>query len=190
MSAPHWLPHWLDEEEWAILKSKGWTEEMLERLKPTPEKEAIEHKFTSTALRALSVSGYSALEFLASNPDLSPVRLAERLNHGANARGLVAAMYREAIQCDSVRKTAKELLVRALQEKFCNGWTSRSKIRPSVKLGSWESDFCRNVNNKVCIRRVRNIFRHLTVDDPPVDGWKPHDDDLLDELFDMYWPIP
>lgn len=190
MKTPEWLPLWMDEDEWHDLQAKGWTLEMLEDLKRKPEHEAVDQQFLQNAKRALAEVGYGALEFIAANPGLSTVDLAKSLNRGANARGLVMAVYEEAIRCGVLRETAKDLFVRTIDAKFPEGWFYDEKISAHVKIGGWNHSLYDFVNDERVAKAAKKIMRHLAMDHPPPEGWKPEpqNDPLIDELFDRYWP--
>jgi len=172
-----------------FFESLGYTPEILEAMKPTPASEAVEYMFLDRAKRALAEAGYSALQFLAANRGVSAVELAKRLNRGANAIGLVNAIYEEAIEREMVRETAKDLLIRKIVAAFPDGWSSTGKVGPSVTL-RWSHEFLDYVNDPDLFRNAVTIELHLTKDHPPPEGWKPQpqNDSLIDELFDRYWP--
>ena len=160
-------------------------------LKKTPEKEAVERMFLDRAKSALEDAGYSAFEFLVASPGLSMIELAKRLNRGASALGLIMATYQEACQKGVVREAARDLLVREILEEYPEGWTSEKKIGAGIKLGSWRFEVKKYVKDQTIGTYATEIVRHLSVDHPPPDGWKPdpQDDPLINELFDRYWPI-
>jgi len=174
-----------------FLESLGYTPEILESLKPTPAKEAVAQSFLQKACNALADAGYSALEFLAANPGLSTVELTQRLNRGANAIGLVNAIYEEAIDADTVRETAKELLIRKIIAAYPDGWATDPTVDPDIKICRWSGELLEHVNDPELFRCAVKIERHLTRDHPPPEGWtpQPQNDPLIDELFDRYWPV-
>lgn len=173
-----------------FLESLGYTPEILEALRPTREKEAVAQSFLQKARNALTEKSYSALEFLAANPGISTIELAKRLNRGANVIGLLNAVYEEAIASDAVRETAKDLLIREILGAFPDGWSSGGEVASSIKIGGWSKTLLDFVNDPESFRRAAKIGIHLTKDHPPPEGWKPqpHNDPLIDELFDRYWP--
>ena len=118
------------------------------------------------------------------------IELAKQLNRGVSAIGLTMATYEEAAQSGEVRKTAKNLLIRMLCAEFPNGFFE-DEIGAHIRLGSWRYDIKRNVHDPYIHDCACNIMKHLTIDHPPPTGWKPepHNDPLIDELFNQYWPI-
>ena len=101
------------------------------------------------------------------------------------------AIYAESVQNQVVRQTAKDLLIRAIYEHFPEGWTSSGDIGPAVKLGSWDYEIGNYVQDSSIAHFAKGIMKHLAIDYPPPEGWKPHlqNDPLIDELFDRYWPM-
>lgn len=156
----------------------------------TPAMKAVDEMFLARARNALNDAGFSALEFLSTNPGLSKVELAKLLNRGASAIGLIMAIYEEAVQGDAVRETAKDLLLRQIRYEFPDGWSSAGNVHPAIKVGSWRRMIKSYVPDPQCGRFASDIIRHLAIDHPPPEGWKPEsqEDPLIEELFDRYWP--
>lgn len=180
----------MNDKDRKILESLGWTSEMLDTLQPTPATIAIDRMFLEGAQNALAGAGYGALEFLAANPGMSKYEMAKRLNRGATAIGLIMAIYDEAAEKGIVRETAKELLIRQILNEFSDGWMSNGEPDAVSKLGGWlaVSQYGRDPQIS---DYARSILRHLTIDHPPRDGWRPQprNDPLIDEVFDRYWPV-
>lgn len=157
----------------------------------TPEKRAIEQSFFDGAVKALREEGVNALDFLAANPGASKFELAARLDRGTTARGLLMVIYSEAERAGVVRDVAKDMLIRTILDKFPHGWTSKEKVRPSVKLGGWD----RLLSECVLDPRAGSygfvILQDLAINDPPPEGWVPcyPVDERINRLFDKYWPI-
>ena len=181
---------YLDEEEKKRLLSLGWTEELIEHLKPTPQKDAVSKMFLDRAKKALADAGYSALDLLAEHSSLSILELAKKINRGANAFGLKLAIYEEADEKGIVREVAKDMLIRQINDEYPNGWIQNDEIRPAVRVGSWGSDISDGILNPQIAKAVKSILRHLTIDSPPPEGWKPQreNDPLIDGVFNHYWP--
>jgi hypothetical protein len=140
------------------------------------------------ANEALRQVGCSALEFLATHPGLSKYKLAKQLRTGA--WGLIIALYAEAVREGKVRQTAKDLLIREILNRYPDGWTSSDDVGPSVNLGVWRYEVKKGVRDAESWKHATAIFRQLTRDHPPPEGWKPQvqEDPLINELFDRYWP--
>lgn len=180
----------LDEEEKRRLLSLGWTEALLEHLKPTPQKDAVSKMFLESAKKALADADCNALDLVAEHPSLSILELAKKVNRGTNAFGLKLAIYEEAHEKGMVRKVAKDLLIRQINNEFPNGWIQSDEVRPAIRLGPWASDIYDSIRNPQIAKSVKSILRQLTIDHPPPEGWKPQreNDPVIDELFDFYWP--
>jgi hypothetical protein len=180
----------MDDIERKMLES-GWTPELLAMVKRPPEMTPTDLMFLNRAKEALQQAGYSALDFLAANPHLSTPKLAQRLNRGASALGLVIAIYDEAVRKNVVRETAKDLLIRTIHEEFPEGWSSGGNVGPAVKLGSWDYKIGRYILDSPFGCYAASIAKHLAIDHPPSEGWKPEwdKDPLIEELFDRYWPV-
>ncbi len=180
----------LDENERKTLESLRWSPELLDSLAPTEETRNVDRMFMESTRKALGVAGYTALKFLDANPGLSESELIDRLGRGASGFGLLMTIYEEAEQAGCIREVARDLLVRKIVQKLPNGWASDDDGRPSAWIGLWDSSIRRYVSDRQCGKYAANIVRHLTVDHPPPDGWKPqsNDDPLIDELFRRYWP--
>jgi hypothetical protein len=173
-----------------IAESLGWKPEILDYMKSNSATEGVDRKFLERAHNALREAGFGALQFLTANPGLSNVELAQRLNRGVSAIGLIMAVYEEAVREGRVRAAALDLLARQIHAKFPNGWSSAAPIGPGVMLGSWSFEITKYVSDKKNGEYASRIIRDLTVDNPPTEGWKPQlqKDPLINELFDRYWP--
>jgi hypothetical protein len=159
--------------------------------KRTPAMEAMDRMFLDGAKKALAEGGQSALEFLAANPEMSKIQLAQHLNRDASALGLVMAIYEEAASAGQVRDIAKDLLFREIMEEFPQGWNSSDTVHPVVRLGDWGHNIRKYVANPKCSEFPILILRELARDKPPPDGWRPSwpNDPRIDDLFDRHWPI-
>jgi len=157
----------------------------------TAAMEAVDRMFLDRARSALAAAGCAALHFLARNPGASIIELAKRLGRRASAIGLIMAIYEEAAQQGVVRRTAADLLAREIREKFPDGWSSQGTVHPLVKIGSWEDDIRAYVHDPAICGYAKSIMRHLAIDHPPPEGWKPQpqNEPLIDDLFDRYWPV-
>jgi hypothetical protein len=181
----------MDEATRKTLESLGWTAEILDALKQTPEHRAVDRMFQDRAENALLARGCSALEFLAANPGVSMTDLAKRLNRGASPIGILMAAYDQARVRGVVRDIAKDLLIRDLLANYTNGWTPAGDVHPFVMIGGWYSEvgaYSRSANYG---RYAERIVRSLAIDHPPQEGWKPDypNDPLIDHLFNLYWPV-
>lgn len=181
----------LNEQDKARMLSIGWTPEQIElATRPNPKAQAFEKSLHDQTKKALAGAGCSALAFLAANPTLSELELAKHLNRGASALGLAMAIYEEAIEKKRVRVVARELLLRRIRARFPDGWCFDENVSANVKLGNWDFDIEKYQPDVRIARYARAILRDLTIDHPPVEGWKPQseNDPLINELFDRYWP--
>lgn len=158
--------------------------------KRTPAMEAVDRMFLDRAQRALADVGSDARQFLMANPGVSMIELSKRLNRGANALGLIMAVYDTAAQNGTVRETAKDLLTREILAEFPKGWTFKGSVRPGIRVGNWEDEVVRYVHDPRAAAYAESVMRHLAIDHPPPEGWKPQvqDDPLISEIFDRYWP--
>ena len=181
----------MDNEKRKTLESLGWSPEMLDALKRTPDHASVDRTFQDRAQKALSAAGYSALEVLVANPRISMVELAKRMNRGVSTIGLTMAVYDEAMKQGVVRQVAKQLLIRELLEQFPSGWASEGDIHPLVRIGNWHSEIVDYTHNPTFGDYADRVVRHLTIDSPPQLGWTPQwpNDPLIDELFDRCWPL-
>lgn len=179
----------MDDQDWKLLESSGWPRDIVEILKKSPTIGPVDYMLCDRTLKALAIAGYEPLEYLAANPFLSKTQLVETLGHGASGFGLAMAVYEEAASKGIVRDVAKNLLIRKLHEEFSAGWTS--KHNSTRNLGFWDSEVAKYGHDPRIEHYVEKIIRHLTVDHPPPEGWKPQweNDPLIDELFDCYWPV-
>lgn len=182
------------EKNRAALESLGWSKEILDLLKSTPEKEAVDRAFLNGTKEALATSGYTALGLLSRNHGQSVAKLFEglsKVNKWACPLGLKMAIYEEAIRENAVRDVAKDLLNRTIIEAFPEDWRPDDKFHASVKIGNWALEIHKYVLPPEIGKYADNIVRHLTIDHPPPKGWKPEldNDPLINELFDRYWPI-
>jgi len=152
---------------------------------------SVNKVFLERARKALFEAGLSALGLLAANPGVSKLLLAEQLNRGVSAIGLAMAIYEEAGNAGMIRDVAKDMLIREILCAFPNGWVSTDSVHPLVKLGFWDDDVRLNVTDTDAISHSRQILRHLTIDNPPPDGWRPQtqNDPTIDDLFDRFWPL-
>jgi hypothetical protein len=183
----------MDEKTREEMLKHGWTPEMLDHIEklraagPGP----VDLMFLEGAKKALRLAGYGALEFIKSHPGLSTIELAKELNRGASALGLIMAIYEEALRAGTLRNAAKELLIRKIRQEFPEGWLSGGTVGAGVKLGSWDYEIGKYIQDPNTGQYATAIIRHLTIDDPPTDGWKPQapKDPLIEELFDRYWPV-
>jgi hypothetical protein len=100
-------------------------------------------------------------------------------------------IYSEAERAGVVRDVAKDLLMRQILAEFPDGWTSRDKVRPFVKLGTWDQMLRKYVLDPRVGMYALQISKVLTQLEEPPEGWLPNypRDQRLDELFDRYWPI-
>jgi hypothetical protein len=160
-------------------------------MKRAPAMEAVDRTFLDSAKKALREVAQTALGFLFANPEISEQELTRRLNHGANGFGLVMAIYEEAEEIGVVRGTAKDLLLRWLRARFPDGWISKGKVHPHVKIGHWARDIEQYVRDKQMGEYAHRILKELAIDHPPPQGWKPlsKNDPLIDSLFDRFWPV-
>jgi hypothetical protein len=163
-----------------------------ERRERAPALAAVDATFLEAARKALAAAQCGAIEFLAANPGLSKIELAQRLNHGVSAIGLIMAIYEEAAQKGVVREVAKDLLVRRIRERYPDGWSTAGTVRASVKLGRWYSELCEYARDPQVEVYASQIIRHIAIHHPPPDGWKPElqNDPVIDELFNRFWPAP
>lgn len=154
-------------------------------------RQAVEESFHNRASKALKEAGFTPLQFLAANPGLSDVDLAKALNRGASAYGLTMAIYDEAERKCVVRDIAKDMLIRLILAKFPNGWTTKDKIRPFVKLSTWSRMLSKHVLDPRVGVFANLVSKVLTQLDQPPEGWRPGypTDQRIDELFDKYWPV-
>ncbi len=182
----------MDESEREFLLSVGWTPELLAMLKPTPATEAVDRMFLERAHKALAAENCTALEFASSNPNLSLIELAQKLNHGVSAIGLVMAIYEDAEGKNLMRETVKDLLYRTIRDEFSEGWSTNEKVSPSVKIGGWIHEIKRFVRDPSVAFLAENIFSDLVFRAPPPEGWipVPGADPLIERLFDRHWPAP
>lgn len=159
-------------------------------MRRTPAMREVEEMFFTHTSMALKSAGYTALEFLAANPGLSPTDLARRLNRGASGLGLVIALYREAEAKGCVRATAKRLLVGEIRNRFPNGWYSADSVGPAVTIGGWRFEMRNYASDPRFGDYASSIVRELAIDHPPPDGWKPdlENDQFINALFDRFWP--
>lgn len=151
---------------------------------------AVDQMFLRRAHDALKAADSSAIRFLRENPGLPVTELAQRLNRGANAIGLVHAAYDDAAKTNSVRAIANDLLIRAILAEFPNGWVRDQNVHAIVKLGRWRSDLRDRFPGGPEAGYANAILREITIDLPPENGWKPEPerDSRIDSLFDRHWP--
>jgi hypothetical protein len=180
----------MNEKDRKVLESLGWTPELLRIAAAANENDSVDRMFLDRARAALAAAGVSALEFLTANPGVSKIELAERLNRGVSAIGLIMAIYDEAAENGIVRDTAKDLLIRRIHAEFPQGWSSCGNVHPAVKLSSWDAEAAKYGRDPRIAGYVDAIVRELAIHHPPADGWKPNlqTDSLIDELFDRFWP--
>lgn len=180
----------MNEEDRELLKSLGWTDELLEVATPSAEHAAVNEWFRLRAEKALSEAGVTALAWLLINPRISVVELAKKLNKGASGFGLEMAIYHEAAKLGMVRTIAKEMLIRVILDVFPDGWTTDEDIHPLVKVGEWESAIASHAQGSAPEEYADLILTHLALEEPPQEGWIPKwpSDPLIDDLFDRYWP--
>lgn len=160
-----------------------------QRMNAPRDTHGVDYRFLAQAHEALANAGVGALEFLAANPGVSPVTLAQRLDHGANAIGLVMAIYGAAAEKGKLRETAKTLLVGEILDAFPDGWPDTVKIHPLVKL-NWCSHIKRHISPPRVGEYASRIIKELAIRNPPPSGWRPAltNDPLIDNLFDRFWP--
>ncbi|MGA2066677.1 MAG: hypothetical protein ABSG86_17000 [Thermoguttaceae bacterium] len=153
---------------------------------------AFDRSLLDAAKKALAVAGLGALEFLAANPGLSKIELARRLNRGATAIGLVMAVYEEAVRKGAVRDIAKDMLIRVINGRFPDGWSSSTldNLGPRFKVDGWRLDLLKYGRDPRVNEYALAIVRDLAVDHPPPRFWKPelNNDPFICGLFDRYWP--
>jgi hypothetical protein len=162
-----------------------------EYLNRNPAADPVDQMLLEGTKSALAKAGIGVLEFLAANPRLSKTELVERLPRGVSGLGLVMAIYEEAVRQGVVRETAKDLLVRKINERFPNGWSSSGDVSPLVKLGFWEDEIREYIRDPITTGYANNIMRQLTMEYAPPEGWKPEVpiDRFIDDLFDRNWPL-
>jgi hypothetical protein len=162
-----------------------------ELMKRTPATDAVDQMFLANARKALAAAGYGAIEFLAANPAVSETELAKRLNRGVTTLGLIMAIYDEAARTGVVRETAKDLLIRHICNEFPGGWSFQGDVRPVIRIASWDRNLDKCFRDSPIADYSARIVRHLGVDDPPPEGWIPKlsNDQVIDGLFDRYWPV-
>ncbi len=180
----------MNEEDRKVLESLGWTSKLLESADAASTMNATDQIFLKHAQSAFAEAAVSALEFLAENPGLSKIELAQRLNRGVSAIGMIMAIYDEAAKRGKVRETTRDLLTRELRAAFPRGWSSTGNIHPLVKIGTF-SEVGKYAHEPKFADYMRPIMQHLTIDNPPFEGWRPEpeNDPLINELFNRYWPI-
>jgi hypothetical protein len=146
--------------------------------------------FRDRARKALAEAGINVLDLLAANPGVSVTELAKRLNRGTSGLGLTMVAFEEASQGGHLRETAKDLLIRRILRAFPNGWLPDANVHPSVMIGAWDSDIERYAKDRTAAVYAFQILRVLTIESPPVAGWKPNavSDPQIDTLFDRHWP--
>jgi len=151
----------------------------------------VDKEFHDRATKALAEAGHnSALSFLDANPGVSTLELGKRLNRGANALGLINAIYQEAEQIGCVRQVAIDLFARTILAEYPEGWTSSGNVRASVRIGSWDYHIAKFVKDENAAKYAVLISKDLAIDHPPPEGWKPEsiNDPLIDALFARFWP--
>lgn len=180
----------MNDEDRELLKSLGWTDELLEVATPSPENAAIDEWIRARTKKALTEGGVTALEWMSANPRVSVVELARRLNRGATGFGMELAIYHEAAEKGVFRKVAKELLIREILNRFPNGWKTDPEISAVVKIGGWDSGITNVARDSDFEKYADLIVRCLAIESPPQEGWIPEwpNDPLIDQLFDRYWP--
>ncbi len=181
----------MNEEDQKILENLGWTREQIDIAKGGSALDSVDKWFLDRAHNALQQTGCSALDFLRGNQGVSVLELAKRLNRGVSALGLIMAIYEEAVSSGVLRATAMELLLRKIHQEFPDGWTTHENLSASVMIGDWDYEIMKYVHDSQTTECATKILKHLTIDYPPPEGWKPKlvDDPLLDDLFDRYWPV-
>lgn len=152
---------------------------------------AVDGKFLAKAQTALKKIGQSAIDFLSSHPDLSKVELARRLNHGANAIGLVMALYDEANRTGKIRELAQELLFRQIRAKFPDGWRVGGSVDPIVSIGSWSFEIGKYGNDESEAEYAQRIIREFGQTNSPPAGWIPESnrDEYIERAFKLHWPV-
>lgn len=157
-------------------------------------RESVERRFLTATEEALAETGCSALELLNSSSKSSVNELFDSLpsvSKWACSAGLKMAIYDEAVKKNVVRETARDLLFRDISREFPGGWLNGGKPDALSKLFGWYSDIESYVSKRDVAELAEQIIRHLTIDHPPSDGWKPEskNDPLINEIFDRYWPV-
>jgi hypothetical protein len=145
--------------------------------------------FRDRAEKALTTVGATPLGYLKQHPRYSKVQLAKKLNHGANALGLVMAIYKQAVGEDIVREIAYDLLLRKILSEYPNGWFPKPTIRPIVALGDWVYELNHYAGPQY-LEPATELMRELAMRSPPPEGWVPNypTDERLDKLFEKFWP--
>src|SRR5579871_2977538 len=136
--------------------------------------DAVNRTFLDQTRSALITVNCTALEFLAANPGISLVNLAQLLARQSQRKpsvvGLVVAIYEEAARRKATRETAKDLLVREIQAEFPEGWLSKESVHPLVRIGSWDRH-ARNYGRDPTVREhAQRIIVDLAKDHPPPNG--------------------
>ncbi len=181
----------MNEEQWKNLEPAEWAAEDSKIARGGSGLNEVDRSFLDRAHKALRQSGFGALEFIKANPGLSKIELAKLLNKGVSAIGLIMAIYEEAAKVGSVRATATDLLIRQIRDEFPNGWSIKGNVSAVVRLGSWDYEIEKYVPDPQIACYATKIVKHLALDSPPPEGWKPslQQDVLIDDLFNIYWPI-